>query len=110
MAAKSYTKEDLKKLMQERKQEQLLEKRIDSPLARYDNAGNLFCRVCELKIENANFWTKHLVSKEHKLVSSFLESSLDSLLESLLELITNRETASFAVPGTNQEEPQPAVN
>lgn len=69
MAAKSYTKEDLKKLMQERKQEQLLEKRIDSPLARYDNAGNLFCRVCELKIENANFWTKHLVSKEHKLVS-----------------------------------------
>ena len=73
MTAKSYTKEDLRKLMQERKQEQLLEKRIDSPLARYDNAGNLFCRVCELRIENVNFWTKHLVSKEHKQVSLLAE-------------------------------------
>ena len=69
MAAKSYTKEDLKKLMQSRKQEQLLEKRIDSPLARYDEQGNLFCRICDLRIENVNFWTKHLVSKEHKSVS-----------------------------------------
>lgn len=69
MADKKYTKEDLKKLMESAKQEKLLERRIDSPLARYDEQGNLFCRVCDLRIENANFWTKHLVSKEHKSVS-----------------------------------------
>lgn len=67
MSSKTYTKDDLKRLMQEKKQDQL-NKRIDSPLAGYDKSGNLFCKVCELKIDNANFWTKHLVSKEHKSV------------------------------------------
>lgn len=70
MTAKTYTKDDLKKLMEEKKQEQLNNKRIDSPLAKYDQDNNLFCKICDLKIENVNFWTKHLISKEHKLVSS----------------------------------------
>ena len=69
MTSKSYSKDDLKRLMQERKEEQSKKKRIDSPLAGYDTDGNLYCKICEFKIENVNLWTRHLVSKEHKLVS-----------------------------------------
>ena len=55
--------------MQEKQQSTI--KRIESPLAKYDKDNNLFCNVCDLKIDNVNFWTKHLISKEHKLVSLY---------------------------------------
>ena len=67
-STKAYTKEDLKKLMQLKKVSST--KRIDSPLARYDNAGVLSCVVCPgVKIKQESFWSSHLVSKHHKEVS-----------------------------------------
>lgn len=71
MATKAYTKDDLKRLMQQKKSE-AASRRIDSPLAKYDAANQLSCVVCTVKIKNESLWTSHLSSKQHKEVENCL--------------------------------------
>ncbi|XP_027038114.1 zinc finger protein 830-like isoform X1 [Pocillopora damicornis] len=39
---------------------------IDSPLARYNSAGQLSCVVCDMTIKNEFLWTSHVLGKKHK--------------------------------------------
>ncbi|XP_058960194.2 zinc finger protein 830-like isoform X1 [Pocillopora verrucosa] len=39
---------------------------INSPLARYNSAGQLSCVVCDMTIKNEFLWTSHVLGKKHK--------------------------------------------
>lgn len=71
MATKNYTKQDLKRLMQEKRTQKdglsRAGKKIDSPLAKYDAAGQLSCVLCgnALPLKESQ-WTLHLASKSHR--------------------------------------------
>ncbi|XP_022788485.1 zinc finger protein 830-like isoform X2 [Stylophora pistillata] len=41
-------------------------KTVDSPLARYNSAGQLSCVVCDINIKNEFLWTSHVLGKKHK--------------------------------------------
>lgn len=58
-----YTKADLKALMREKLAAKTT--RIESPLAAYDSAGQLTCRVC-LTVQKESSWSAHLLSQQHK--------------------------------------------
>lgn len=42
------------------------EKKIDSPLVRYNDIGQAVCKICNIVIKSEGLWTAHLVSKAHK--------------------------------------------
>lgn len=68
MTTKSYSKDDLRKLMRQKLESSsttTTSSKIDSPLASYDSDGNLSCRVCGCRLRE-NQWTTHLLSKDHK--------------------------------------------
>lgn len=60
------TQDDLRKAMNEHKKKLGIVKKIDSPLARYTDAGQLMCILCKSIIRNETVWTVHLNSKTHK--------------------------------------------
>jgi len=45
---------------------QLPKKKIDSPLAKYNNVGQLFCVLCNCQVKNEMFWTGHVNGKSHR--------------------------------------------
>ncbi|XP_030828902.1 zinc finger protein 830 [Strongylocentrotus purpuratus] len=68
MAAPSGRKKvDLRELMRQKKAaKQTSVKRIESPLAKYNNLGQLICVVCNQQVKNEILWTAHLQGKKHK--------------------------------------------
>ncbi|XP_037092999.1 zinc finger protein 830-like [Pollicipes pollicipes] len=64
--AKATTKVDLRRLMQQKKQDAAQSKKVDSPLARYSSSGQLSCVVCRTPVKSELAWTAHLVSRSHK--------------------------------------------
>ncbi|XP_024527944.1 zinc finger protein 830-like [Selaginella moellendorffii] len=40
--------------------------KIDSPLARYNDLGQLVCKVCNISIKTEALWGAHLASQQHK--------------------------------------------
>ncbi|KAH9323452.1 hypothetical protein KI387_018091 [Taxus chinensis] len=42
------------------------EKRIDSPLVRYNELDQAVCRVCNVVIKSESLWPVHLASRKHK--------------------------------------------
>uniref|UniRef100_S4RHF5 Zinc finger protein 830 n=1 Tax=Petromyzon marinus TaxID=7757 RepID=S4RHF5_PETMA len=63
--------EDLRRLMREKQREKLrspaaVTKRIDSPLARYNSLGHLYCVVCNIPIKSELLWQTHVLGKLHK--------------------------------------------
>lgn len=42
------------------------EKRIDSPLVRYNELGQPVCKVCNIAVKSESLWPAHLVSHQHK--------------------------------------------
>jgi zinc finger protein 830 len=40
------------------------QKRVESPLAKYNGAGQLFCALCAAPVKNEMFWTGHLNGEE----------------------------------------------
>ncbi|KAI1280608.1 Zinc finger protein [Halotydeus destructor] len=62
--AKAYTKDDLKRLMQAKRNAS--SRKVDSPLAKYDSSGTLTCIVCKCKLSSDSLWMSHLSSKQHK--------------------------------------------
>lgn len=62
MSSKSIeTKNALRQLMKQEKQ-----KKIDSPLAKYTNAGQLMCALCNQQLTSETFWKAHVNGREHK--------------------------------------------
>lgn len=64
---KKLTQAELRQLMREKAQGKVA-KRIESPLAKYDEAGKLWCVVCNIVIHSESIWSSHLIEKSHKKV------------------------------------------
>ncbi|XP_012225427.1 zinc finger protein 830 [Linepithema humile] len=60
------TQDDLRKAMSEHRKKLCVVKKIDSPLAKYTDAGQLMCILCKSIIRNETVWPVHLNSKVHK--------------------------------------------
>lgn len=60
------TQDDLRKAMYEHKKKLGIIKKIESPLAKYTDAGQLMCILCKSVVRNETVWTVHLNSKTHK--------------------------------------------
>ncbi|XP_058059687.1 zinc finger protein 830 [Anopheles bellator] len=70
-AKKKYSQQDLRRIMSETKAKQLQQpqsaaKRIESPLARYNDAGQLSCVLCKSVVRSEAVWKVHINSKQHK--------------------------------------------
>ncbi|XP_018396069.1 PREDICTED: zinc finger protein 830 [Cyphomyrmex costatus] len=60
------TQDDLRKAMSEHKKKFGNVKKIDSPLAKYSDSGQLMCILCKSVVRNETIWPVHLNSKMHK--------------------------------------------
>mmetsp|Transcript_29934 Transcript_29934/g.42075 ORF Transcript_29934/g.42075 Transcript_29934/m.42075 type:complete len:298 (-) Transcript_29934:103-996(-) len=58
---KAQLREMMKKTQKERQST-----RIEHPLARYNNLGQLICQVCKTQVKAESLWIAHLASKQHK--------------------------------------------
>ncbi|GAB1860829.1 Zinc finger protein 830 [Camponotus japonicus] len=63
---KKLTQNDLRKAMNEQKKKLGIIKKIDSPLAKYTDSGQLMCILCKSIVRNETVWPVHLNSKIHK--------------------------------------------
>lgn len=66
---KKYTQNDLRRLMQEQKsktQQRVVEQKIDSPLAKYNEQGQLTCILCKSVVRSEAVWKVHINTKAHK--------------------------------------------
>lgn len=69
-----YSQHDLRRLMQEQKNKvtagqnevAVAKKRIDSPLAKYNEQGQLMCVLCQSVVRSEDVWKVHLNAKLHK--------------------------------------------
>ncbi|XP_001662533.2 zinc finger protein 830 [Aedes aegypti] len=73
LAKKKYTQQDLRRIMHETKasssgkaSQETASKRIDSPLAKYKEAGQLTCILCNSVVRSEAVWKVHINSKQHK--------------------------------------------
>ncbi|XP_020622972.1 zinc finger protein 830-like isoform X2 [Orbicella faveolata] len=48
------------------KNQREMKKKIESPLAKYNSSGQLFCVLCNIPIKSAILWTSHVLGKKHK--------------------------------------------
>lgn len=64
---KKIAQNDLRRIMIEQKRK-ISEnvKRIDSPLAKYNDSGQLLCTVCESVVRSEAIWKVHISSKKHR--------------------------------------------
>ncbi|XP_068631079.1 zinc finger protein 830 [Battus philenor] len=58
--------EEMRKLMADRKNKDKKPTKINNPLAKYNNAGQLMCILCTSIVRSENVWQVHLNSKQHK--------------------------------------------
>uniref|UniRef100_A0A2M3ZIH5 Zinc finger protein 830 n=1 Tax=Anopheles braziliensis TaxID=58242 RepID=A0A2M3ZIH5_9DIPT len=72
-AKKKYSQQDLRRIMSETKAAKQLQqpvdsnaRRIDSPLAKYNDAGQLSCVLCRSVVRSEAVWKVHINSKQHK--------------------------------------------
>jgi zinc finger protein 830 len=68
---KKYTQHDLRRLMNEQKAKQQTTKdtekvKITSPLAKYNDQGQLTCVLCKSVVRSESVWTVHINAKQHK--------------------------------------------
>lgn len=67
LAKKKYTQHELRKLMNEQKSTKNLEtKKIESPLAKYNESGQLTCVLCKTIVRSEAVWIVHVNAKQHK--------------------------------------------
>ncbi|XP_077483579.1 zinc finger protein 830 [Amblyomma americanum] len=60
-------KDDLKRLMRERKEAlSQSSKKITSPYAKYNSLGQLMCSVCMVHVKTETLWATHVLGKAHK--------------------------------------------
>lgn len=87
---------NLKSLAQSR------QKKIDSPLAKYNSAGQLFCVLCNAQVKNEIYWTGHINGKQHKDTLAVLKSAKSSPTPQSLKRPAPQNTSNddhqFTVP------------
>ncbi|XP_041970938.1 26S proteasome non-ATPase regulatory subunit 5-like [Aricia agestis] len=64
--AKKKTQEEMRRLMLERKNKDKKPQKINNPLAKYNNLGQLTCILCSSIVRSENVWQVHLNSKQHR--------------------------------------------
>lgn len=81
LAKKKFNQHDLRKLMQESKSSRAVEsvKKVDSPLAKYNEAGQLTCVLCKTVVRSESVWTVHVNAKQHKENVSLAKKLKDKL-------------------------------
>lgn len=61
------TQDELRRIMKEKQQTlRGKEKKIDSPLAKYNDLGHLLCVLCSCRVKNELLWPAHVNGKSHK--------------------------------------------
>lgn len=67
---KKYTQNDLRRLMSEQKAKNAPAKtnttKIQSPLAKYNDLGQLMCVLCKTIVRSEDVWKVHINAKQHK--------------------------------------------
>ncbi|KAJ2952023.1 hypothetical protein O0L34_g4283 [Tuta absoluta] len=63
---KKKTQEEMRKLMAERKKKDVKPVKIDNPLAKYNNTGQLMCILCNSIVRSEAVWPVHVNSKQHR--------------------------------------------
>lgn len=48
------------------KNQREVKRKIESPLAKYNSSGQLFCVLCNIHIKSAILWASHVLGKKHK--------------------------------------------
>lgn len=66
-AKKKPTQSELRRLINEHKnKKEKVAKKIESPLAKYNEAGQLTCILCNSVVRSEAVWTVHINAKQHK--------------------------------------------
>ncbi|CAH1976642.1 unnamed protein product [Acanthoscelides obtectus] len=65
-AKKKLLQAEFRKFMDEHKSKAKDVKRIESPLAKYNDCGELTCILCQSIVRSETVWTVHINSKQHK--------------------------------------------
>ncbi|XP_047022046.1 zinc finger protein 830 [Helicoverpa zea] len=63
---KQKAQEEMRRLMAERKKKNIIPTKIDNPLAKYNNTGQLMCILCNSVVRSEHVWQVHLNSKQHR--------------------------------------------
>lgn len=63
---KQKAQEEMRRLMAERKKKNIKPTKIDNPLAKYNNTGQLMCILCNSVVRSEHVWQVHLNSKQHR--------------------------------------------
>ncbi|XP_034935809.1 zinc finger protein 830 [Chelonus insularis] len=94
MSSKKLTQQDLRKAMYDHKKKAGLVKRIESPLAKYTEAGQLMCIICKTIIRSEAIWVVHLNSKTHKENIEITKKKLDDKVNNKLNSSSNKRSPS----------------
>ncbi|KAA0719627.1 Zinc finger protein 830 [Triplophysa tibetana] len=63
---KVVNQEELRRLMRAKTTSAERQKRVDSPYAKYNSAGQLSCALCNAPIKSALLWQTHVLGKQHR--------------------------------------------
>ncbi|XP_078037618.1 zinc finger protein 830 [Augochlora pura] len=91
------TQDDLRKAMSEHKKKLGAVKKIESPLAKYTDAGQLMCILCKAVVRSETVWPVHLNSKSHK-------ENVELAKKTKLETTTKTVTHTFKRPTSPSQE------
>ncbi|PON34866.1 Zinc finger protein [Parasponia andersonii] len=89
------------------------DKRILSPLVRYDSFNQPVCRICDVVLKSESFWTVHQVSRKHheamnkfKASAAVLNTGNNEQPESHRELQKSKHESSEELQGTQPHYPR----
>ncbi|XP_014205878.1 zinc finger protein 830 [Copidosoma floridanum] len=102
-AKKKLSKEELRKAMLEAKKKHSSIKKIEHPLARYNELDQLVCILCKIQVRNEAVWPVHLNSKSHK---ENIEMAKKTKLEAARPMKPPQPVASNKRPATSQSQHQ----
>lgn len=63
---KVVNQDELRRLMREKQRQVERQKRVESPFAKYNSAGQLSCVLCNAHIKTEILWQAHVLGKPHK--------------------------------------------
>ncbi|CAH0407423.1 unnamed protein product [Chilo suppressalis] len=63
---KKRAQDEMRRLMAERRNKDIKQVKINNPLAKYNNAGQLTCVLCSSVVRSEQVWTVHVNSKQHR--------------------------------------------
>lgn len=97
------------------KNAQKKDKRINSPLVRYNEADQLVCRVCDIVLKSDSLWDAHQVSRKHRqAISNLKAAAAAGLTEPRKEFSESKpehvEEIQKSGPERSRESPTPQLS